>query len=293
MSDFQERRINTADGLSLYVREYTPSALYDASLLPVICLPGLSRNSRDFHGIAGLIATSRNKPRKVFTLDSRGRGRSDWDEDKSRYNLVVETDDVVAMCEQLGISRAIFIGTSRGGLILHLLIGLKPDLIAASVLNDVGPEIGLEGLRHIQSYLSSSTAAKTRSDAVARLKSIHGEGFTALEPADWEDMADAIYVQKDGVFVGEYDPAISEALKSLDLSKPGPTLWPQFDALATKPLLVIRGENSLLLTQETLNEMQQRAAGIKICLSPGQGHAPIMHHASVCPAILSFLEDRD
>ena len=195
----------------------------------------------------------------------------------------------MAMCEQLGIPQAIFIGTSRGGLILHLLIGLKPDLIAASVLNDVGPEVGLEGLRHIQSYLSSGTAPKTRSDAVARLKSIHGGDFTALESADWEEMADAIYVQKDGVFVGQYDPAISEALKSLDLSKPGPTLWPQFEALATKPLLVIRGENSLLLTHETLNEMQQRAAGMNICVSPGQGHAPILHHASIYPAIESFL----
>ena len=292
MSDFKDRSVKTSDGLSLYVREYPPKAAHDASLLPVICLPGLSRNSRDFHALAMLLANNRDRPRSVYTLDSRGRGQSDWDKDKGNYNLVVETSDVAAMCDQFGISQAIFIGTSRGGLILHLLIGLKPELIAASVLNDVGPEVGLEGLKHIQSYLSSGTAPQSRAEAAARLKAIHGSDFSALGSADWDDMADAIYTQKDGVFVSDFDPAISDALKALDLSKPGPTLWPQFEALATKPLLVIRGKNSLLLTQETLEEMQKRAPGLKTCLSPGQGHAPILHHASVYPAIESFLGEQ-
>jgi len=292
MGLYTERRVSTGDGLSLYVREYPPQSNEAPSLLPVVCLPGLTRNSRDFHGLAVLIANNRKKPRKVFTLNSRGRGRSDWDDDKSHYNLVIETSDVVAMCQQLDIPEAIFIGTSRGGLVLHLLIGMKPELIAGSVLNDVGPEVGLEGLRHIQSYLSSGIAPTSQAAAVARLQSIHGHDFPALGPTDWDEMADAIYLEKDGVFIGDYDPAISEALKTLDLSKPGPTLWPQFEALATKPLLVIRGENSLLLTKETLDEMQFRAPGIKTCLSPGQGHAPILHHASVYPAIKSFLDDQ-
>ena len=291
MNGFEELRIRTTDGLSLYVRCYKPKMTVEPALLPVVCLPGLSRNTRDFHALANLIANDLATPRTVYALDSRGRGRSDWDEDKSHYNLIVETNDVVSMCHELGIEKAIFIGTSRGGLILHLLVGMKPELIAASVLNDVGPEIGLEGLRHIQSYLSSGVPPTSRSLAVDHLKKIHGSDFTILESSDWDDMADAIYIEKNGVFVGDFDLAISEALKALDLSKPGPTLWPQFEALASKPLLVIRGENSHLLTQETFSEMQQRAPTIETHLSPGQGHAPILHHDTVYPAIQRFLKN--
>jgi pimeloyl-ACP methyl ester carboxylesterase len=106
-------------------------------------------------------------------------------------------------------------------------------------------------------------------------------------------MADAIYTFVDGSYIGDFDPAIAEALAGLDLSQPGPTLWPQFDMLAAKPLMTIRGEYSALLTQETLSDMAHKAPAMQICLAEGQGHAPLLHHPSVYPAIQGFLNAQD
>lgn len=291
-AEFDEISVKTTDGLTLYVRRYHPELLGQGQNVPVVCLPGLTRNSRDFHQLATLISKDLNKPRTVYTVDSRGRGNSDWDDDKSHYNLFVEASDVISVCEQLKLERAIFIGTSRGGLVLHLLITMKPDLIAASILNDIGPEVGLDGLRHIQAYLSSNYAPCSFDEAAKHLAAIHSKGFPGLIDTDWIEMAYAIYAEKNGTFGADFDSAISDSLKALDLSKPGPTLWHQFEALASKSLLVIRGETSQLLTLKTLEEMADRAPHIKTITAPAQGHAPLLHQSSVFPHISEFLNNQ-
>lgn len=279
------------DGLRLHARDYAPQAPADESGLPVICLPGLSRNVRDFHDFALLISSDAQKPRRVVSLDYRGRGLSHDDPDPANYNLGVESQDVIALCDWLGIGRALFVGTSRGGLILHLLVVQRPDLIAGAVLNDIGPEIEAAGLMDIRDYLTKRTSPPSFPAAAALLKEIHGATFPALGEEDWLDMAHAIYRERDGHIEADHDPALTEQLRQIDFSQPLPTLWPQFALLAQRPLLAIRGEHSRLLSQATLERMAGH--GARPLTAPGQGHAPLLHLPTVYSQIADFLRSVD
>lgn len=283
--DFASRFIQTADGLSLHIRIYGEGLPGP----PVICLPGLTRNSRDFHQLAVILSRSAN-PSRVITVDSRGRGLSDRDSDKSRYALPVEALDVVTVLDTLAIDRAAFIGTSRGGLILHLLTASHPERLAAVVLNDIGPVIEREGLEQIKAYLGREQKAPNDMDeAAAVLRAIHGDAFPALQPEDWRDMADAIYREIDGRIVADFDPAIAAQMASADLSQPVPDLWVNFEAFGDTTLMAIRGETSKLLSPETLKEMTSRHPGLVSVTAAGQGHAPILHLDGLAARIGEFL----
>lgn len=286
---FLERRFAAPDGLQLYARDYGTENSLTASRPVVFCLPGLTRNSRDFHQLALFLSRDPIAPYRVVTLDSRGRGRSAWDADKSRYNLAVEAGDVVAACAVLGVKRAAFIGTSRGGLILHLLAASHPGMLAAVVLNDIGPVIENQGLGQIRDYLNRPRKPADINEAIEMLKENHARSFTALGDADWRDMAEAIYTSIDGRITADFDPAIAEQLKSADLEAPLPDLWPQFEAMRDIPLMTIRGENSALLSVATLQEMASRHPGMVVKTASGQGHAPILHLGDVPLAIRDFL----
>ena len=281
---FTGHSIKTADGLSLYVR------IYGAHLpgRPIVCLPGLTRNSRDFHQLAQILSQSAH-PSKVVTIDSRGRGLSDRDDDKTRYTLPVEALDVIAVLDTLAIDRAAFIGTSRGGLILHLLAVSHPERLAAVVLNDIGPVIEVEGLKQIQAYLGREQQPKSFGEAALLLENVHGPAFPALSPQDWRDMADAIYRETDGQIVADFDPAIAEQFRAADLSQPLPDLWTNFEALGRMPLMTVRGETSRLLSADTLAEMERRHPDMVAVTAAGQGHAPILHLDGLAARIGAFL----
>ncbi|QSY95672.1 alpha/beta hydrolase [Rhizobium bangladeshense] len=286
---FQERFYSSSDGLRLYARDYRPEQPIAAGRLPVICLPGLSRNARDFHPLALLLSGDRTDPRRVIALDARGRGNSAWDENKANYNLAVETGDVIAACAAFGIERAVFIGTSRGGLILHLLAATRPDLLEAVVLNDIGPAIEADGLALIRDYLNSGRKPADWKEAADIAQENHGASFTALAAEDWREMALALYRDVDGRPVADFDPAIAEALRSIDFSQPLPDLWAQFESLSRFPLMLIRGENSPLLSQETASEMARLHPGLILHTAEGQGHAPLLHLGTIPAAIRAFL----
>jgi pimeloyl-ACP methyl ester carboxylesterase len=286
---FQERFFTSSDGLRLYARDYPPDQAATAGWLPVICLPGLTRNSRDFHSLALLLSRDMTAPRRVIALDSRGRGNSAWDDNKANYNLAVEAGDVIAACAALGIERAIFIGTSRGGLILHLIAATRPDLLEAVILNDIGPVLEAEGLARIRDYLNSGRKPADWNEAVDLLKENHGASFTALAEEDWREMALALYRDISGRPIADFDPAIAEALKSIDFSQPLPDLWGQFESLSRLPLMLIRGENTSLLSQESAGEMARRHSGMTLHAAGGQGHAPLLHLCNIPAAIRAFL----
>lgn len=259
--------------------------------LPVVCLAGLTRNARDFHDIAQSIARDTAKPRNVVCIDYRGRGASDRSADAASYNVLTEAQDCLRVLDALNIRQAIFIGTSRGGLILHVLAQLALDRIAAVVLNDVGPELGVEGIRQIQAYLSRPEGEKPQDwqALVRELLNTHGNTFPALDDADWHGWAKAAYKQEAGNFVADCDPAISAAFAKLDLANPLPDLWQQFDLLQQIPMAVIRGENSDLLTAETVAAMKNRHQGLQVLIAEGQGHAPLLHKPQVQEPLLKFL----
>ncbi|MEF0939357.1 alpha/beta fold hydrolase [Rhizobium sp. BR 362] len=285
-SDFASRAILAPDGLKLYARDYGGDSI--SGLPPIVCLPGLTRNSRDFHDLALLLSRD-SAARRVITLDFRGRGLSAWDDDKSRYNLAVEAQDVLAACAALNIPKAVFIGTSRGGLVLHLLAASHPDILKAVILNDIGPVLEKEGLVDIRDYLNRDRKPANWDEAVEILQENHGRAFTALTGNDWRDMARAIYTLTDGKVVADFDPAIAAQMKSLDFETPLPDLWPQFEAFRNIPLMVIRGENSKLLTTASLEEMARRHPGMTTKIAIGQGHAPMLHLGDIPAAIQHFL----
>ncbi len=289
MTNFTSRFFPAPDGLRLHARDYGPAA-GGQSRLPVVCLPGLSRNGRDFHAFALLLSQDPASPRRVVALDYRGRGLSAHDENAANYNVAVECGDVIAACAALGITRALFVGTSRGGLILHVLTALQPDLIAGAVLNDIGPAIEAEGLKDIRDYLAKGSEPATFEQAADTLLAIHGPTFPALTRADWLDMADAIYRKKDGCIVADHDPRLADQLQAIDFSKPLPTLWPQFALLAQKPLLAIRGEHSRLFSKETLARMAAQDPNVETVTAQGQGHAPLLHHPALFARVRPFLD---
>lgn len=280
---FEEIRYRSDDGLSLYARLYGNPATAAST---TVCLPGLSRNSRDFQPFAALLVSQGHT---VLLLDYRGRGLSDWDATKANYNIVREAQDVLAALDHVGIARANFVGTSRGGLIIHILAGMVPQRIDKLVLNDIGPVIEADGLKEIRDYLSVRASPSSFEEAAKLQKATHGARFPSLSDADWLEMAYALYRDIDGNVLPDFDPALVEPLKAMDFSKPLPDMWAQYDALAAFPLMIVRGDHSTLLSLETTNEMLRRHSGARLLTAIGQGHAPLLHLSGVAEPITEFL----
>jgi pimeloyl-ACP methyl ester carboxylesterase len=283
---FKDAFYSAPDGLKLHARIYGSA---HEGTLPVVCLPGLTRNARDFHELAIYLSQRADQLRKVIAFDYRGRGLSAYDPDISHYNVGVEAGDILAGLAALNAEEAAFIGTSRGGLIIHVLCALRPAAVKAIVLNDIGPVIEAAGLAHIQTYLDPSPKPKSRAAAVEAQRVAHGVDFPALTEADWERMVSALYRDSDQGLLPDFDPRLVETVAGLDLSKPLPDLWPQFEALAAIPLLAIRGANSKLLSVETLEEMGKRHPGMEAISVDGQGHAPFLETGDLPGAIAAFL----
>lgn len=287
-TDFEDLFYTAPDGLSLHARVYGGP---QPDRLAVICLPGLTRNARDFHELALHLSRQEPKPRQVIAFDYRGRGESAWDPDCKKYDVGVEAGDILAGMAALGIGPAAVIGTSRGGLIIHVLAALRPELLKAVVLNDIGPVLAPDGLALIKSYLSGAPAQpKTFEEAAQNQKRVHGQYFTALDDTDWHTMAHAVYRQSDNGLVPDFDPALLNGLAAFDLSQPIPTLWAQFDLMKNVPMMAVRGANSLLLSANVLEEMRQRHPGLVDVTVEGQGHAPFLHKGTLPAQISAFID---
>lgn len=284
--EFEDFFYAADDGLRLHARIYGRAS----AAAPVICLPGLTRNARDFHDLAVFLANHPRTPRRVISFDYRGRGDSSWADDKKTYDVVVEAGDVLAGLKALGIERGAFIGTSRGGLIIMVLAAMRPEVLQAVVLNDIGPRLEREGLALIKDYLADMPRPKDWAEAVAVTKAINGAAFPALGDADWRRLAGVIFREQNGQLAPDYDPALAAGFAALDLSQPFPELWPQFEALRDIPVMAVRGANSRLLSAETLAEMAARHPGLVAVTADGQGHAPLLETAGLPEKIAAFLE---
>lgn len=270
---FTSRFVSASDGLKLHARDY---GLLAATALPVVCLPGLARTAADFHELALALSQDEARPRRVLALDYRGRGLSKYDKSWKNYDIRIELDDLVQVLVASGIEQAIFVGTSRGGLLTMALGAARPALIRGVVFNDVGPVIDARGLLRIRGYVGKLPVPRSFQEGAEILKRLSDQQFPILGEAEWEMMARRTWTDRDGALRPDYDARLMKALEELDLEAPLPVLWPYFDALKTVPMLAIRGANSDLLAAKTLEEMAERHPDCEIYTAPGQGHAPLL-----------------
>lgn len=283
---FADRRWTAPDGLSLYARDY-PAASGPAKL-PVIAIHGLTRNSADFGAIAPLIAQS---GRRVLALDVRGRGLSDRAPDPMTYQPLNYAHDVLALMEQAGIARAVFLGTSMGGLITMALTAIRSKVVAAAILNDIGPEVAKEGLARIAAYSGQPVETPTWAEAAAYVKLHNAVAFPHYADADWDAFARRVFrIGSEGSPELDYDPDIAVPIRAAGAKALVPNLWPMFGRLAkARPVLLVRGQTSDLLSEKIAAKMRKRAPKMDYVEVPGVGHAPMLDEPEAKAAIFPFL----
>jgi pimeloyl-ACP methyl ester carboxylesterase len=277
------------DGLRLYARHYPAPG---SRLRPVLCLAGLTRNSRDFHDIASVMSSpDQPHPRHVYTLDYRGRGLSANDPDWHNYQVPNELLDVLDFMTVVGLSDAAIIGTSRGGILAMVMGAIRPGNIGAVVLNDIGPVIEREGLLRIISYVGRIPLPSTWKDAGDLVRSMGQRHFPAVPAHMWEELAHQWYNDEAGRPTHGYDQELNRTASILD--GPLPELWSQFKSLSRVPAMLLRGENSDILSAATADRMQREHPDLTLLTVAGQGHAPLLRDQPSILAILDFLSRAD
>jgi pimeloyl-ACP methyl ester carboxylesterase len=279
----------TPDGLRLHVREYGSSA---ASGVSVVCLPGLARTTADFEALAPALAYG-TTTRRVIAVDSRGRGQSEYDTDPQHYNLAVELADVVAVLRTLQIGPAIFVGSSRGGILTMLLAAANPKAIAGAALHDIGPVIEPNGLARIKSYVGKLPQPASFAEGGEILRRLFAAQFPKLTPEHWLSAARRTWKIEHGALVPTYDVQLARILDEFDNEQPPPPLWSEFDALSHVPVLIIRGANSDILSAATVQAMRARHPGLECIEVPDQGHVPLLEGAELLERIGAFVERCD
>jgi pimeloyl-ACP methyl ester carboxylesterase len=284
--DFTSIFVSAADGLQLHARCIGPAR---TSTLPVVCLPGLTRTANDFDVLAKMLAGGA-QPHRVIALDYRGRGLSDYDRNPANYNPAAEIADAITVLIALKALPAIFVGTSRGGILTMLLAATHPGMVAAAILNDIGPVIELDGLLRIKGYVGHLPQPKDFADATELLRRLFGAQFPKLTEADWLASAHrAFKANHDGLLVPTYDIELARTLDGVTPDTPLPNLWPQFDALTNVPVMVIRGLLSDLLSAQTVDAMRDRHPSLHVIEVPDQGHAPLLADAPTISQISAFI----
>jgi len=275
----------SSDGLALCAREYRPRT--DTHACPIICVPGLTRNSRDFEDVAPWLAA---QGRRVIAVDLRGRGASAYDTKRANYNPRTYARDIEALLDALDIPRAHILGTSLGGIVAMTMALRSSARIAGAVLNDVGPVASSEGIKRIASYVGKAPPVRTWDDAAAATAFIHGAAFPNHGPDDWARFARRSFkADADGAPALDYDPAIAGSISPLTLKIASMILWRGYKKLAQhRPTLILRGALSDILAQETLSrmlEVRPTAMGVTIA---DVGHAPTLDEADARTALAAF-----
>lgn len=258
--------------------------------MPIVCLPGLSRNARDFGDFASAVSSSGDwSPRRVYVVESRGRGKSGWAPVET-YTILQELDDLLVALRAWGIKSAQFVGTSRGGLLVMLLAMREPERIERAVLNDVGPTIERKGLARIAQSAGARMKFASYEDLAAYLAEGLAPQFPRMGADKWLKFAKQLASPYDqgGVRL-DYDPALADTVRSYSIDDPAPDFWPGFEALADKLVLVVRGAYSDLLSAATVEAMRRRHPSIATHVVPDEGHAPLLWDRPTIEMIRSFL----
>jgi pimeloyl-ACP methyl ester carboxylesterase len=276
-----ELHIAAGDGLMLFVR----TDGVHGTAAPLVCLPGLTRNGRDFSTIAERYASGRF----VVRPDFRGRGRSAYDLSAATYTPEAYATDVVCVLDALGIESAVLLGTSLGGSIATLVANLAPARVSGVILNDVGPKLESAGFARIQSYAGKLPSNATWADALAQVRSLAGDAASLIPDATWQRVLREQYREfGPGDIRPDHDPHIVAGMAAVDASQLGDT-WPLFDGLAAIPTLVLRGARSDLFAADTVREMQHRKPDLVAVTVADRGHCPLLDEPESLAALDAFL----
>ena len=279
-----EHKVRANDGVYTFVTDWP--AIGEETGPPVVCLHGLTRNHKDFRDI---IVPLQQMGRRVVALDVRGRGKSDRDPNPTNYNPFVYVQDLMAVMSELTVTRAVFIGTSMGGLMTMILASFAPHMIAGAVLNDIGPEIDPVGLKRIQGYVGvAMPQIRNWDEAGARLGVMGATMFPNKDHAFWIDFAQRNCIETPEGIIFDYDPAIAQ-IAGTPTEGPLPTMWEQFAAFKDIPTAVIRGALSDLLSADIVSRMKQVKPDLITAEVPHVGHAPMLAEAEAWKAIVAVI----
>jgi pimeloyl-ACP methyl ester carboxylesterase len=282
-----ERWHNAADGTKLFARDEGPT---NGALTPLLCLAGLTRNSRDFDPVFDRYA----KQRRVIAMDFRGRGRSEKAVDGATYRVDVELQDTIGFLTSLGISSVALLGTSRGGIVGMLMAAYAKLFLAGLMLNDIGCELQTDGLLRIKDYVGKPKCHATWDD-VAEAIAGGARGFQNVSHAEWLTMVKRIYVETDAGICPSHDPRLAETLPSEDDVRSGKVgeLWSILPALLDVPFALMRGAGSDLLTIETVERMKRDAPNLVASTIPDRGHVPFLDEVASVQAMDRWLQQVD
>ena len=282
MTAFEDRFWSSRDGLRLHYRDYAGA---DSERPPVLCLPGLTRNARDFENLAARLAPTW----RVLCPDLRGRGDSGYARDSATYQPGQYVEDIEVLLEETGIRRFVAIGTSLGGLMTMLLAQRAPERIAGAVLNDIGPVVEPEGLARIRDYVGQGRSFPTWMHAARALQDSHGKAFPRYDISAWLAMAKRMMtLGQNGRIVFDYDMKIAEPFERSPIGQEV-DLWPAFQALAGRPLLILRGARSDLFSAATLASMIRTIPAAEGVTLEDIGHAPTLDEPEAVAALERLL----
>jgi pimeloyl-ACP methyl ester carboxylesterase len=283
MADWRDQYWTSRDGLTLHYRDYDGPS----DRPPVLCLHGLTRNSRDFENLAGRLAGDW----RVLTVDFRGRGKSEHDPEPARYMPPTYAADVLHLLDELGIEKAVFIGTSLGGIVTMIVAGFAPQRIAGALLNDVGPELDKAGLDRISGYVGKPVLFASWDEAADRFAAKYGDVHPGYGHDEWIRYAKRVCRETQRGVELDYDMAIAEPFKAMDeKTASGANAWPLLEGFRGKPVTVLRGESSDLFSAETAQKMCEAVPGAELVTVANVGHAPDFDEPESMAAVERLLE---
>lgn len=282
-SGFSGHYYKSSDGLQLFYRDYPSRS--DIESTPLVCLPGLTRNCRDFSYLAEWIS----EKRRVIAPDFRGRGNSEYDTEWQNYHPGQYVADVWTLLDELQISRLAVIGTSLGGWMATIMAHERPQALAGVIMNDIGPEVNPLGLERIKETVGKLPPVATLDEAISQTKLTYEVAFPGLSESKWRWFAENTYKKSEnGNLDLNYDRNIGVATRE-GVSGLRHDPWMLFDAMNEIPLLILRGEFSDILSRETIRKMRSRNKNIKAVTISNRGHAPMLDETESTDAIANFL----
>ena len=282
MRRFSDFYYQVPDGLTLYARDYPGP---DDRAGCVLLMHGLTRNSRDFDVLADRLSVHF----RVLVPEQRGRGRSEWDSQPDRYGIPTYVNDMFELLEAVGEDHVAAVGTSMGGLMAMVMNATRPGVFTHVVLNDIGPELSKEGLDRISGYVGQGGIISTWEEAVAYNRAINAVAFPSQSDQQWGDFTRQLFGERNGEPFLDYDPAISQAVRSDEGSVLPPDLWSVYARLESQPLMLIRGAISDLLDTDIKDRMIHSVPDLLYLEVADVGHAPMLIDDAVTEALEKFL----